>query len=214
MLNLKKSKKSLSMPDVLWSYVAATNIIWRLKLKSCFSNFCKLIYFSFIISLIQIENLVCTQLTFQKVRNPSLMFRPSDLVLDMMGVWATITGLVGILANSAVLFTFCYSNKVSYTHSTEGPSQQGRGVFFARALARDCPPISVCLPACLQGWKIYFLAVSQWFLGKLAVNFFRPICSKLLLICLLKLLIGCVPFCVGCWLLIVGCFLLASYISF
>ena len=63
-----------------------------------------------------------------------MIFRPSDLVLDMMGVWATITGLVGLLANSAVLFTFCFSNKVSYTHThtvLRGIQNRGGGYFWA-----------------------------------------------------------------------------------
>ena len=83
-----------------------------------------------------------------------MIFRPSDLVLDMMGVWATITGLVGLLANSAVLFTFCFSNKVSYTHkhthSIKGHSKQGRGLFLGRAVALNCSPISACLSARLS----------------------------------------------------------------
>ena len=37
------------------------------------------------------------------------------LLLNMMGVWASLTGLLGVLANGAAICLFCRSNKVGHT---------------------------------------------------------------------------------------------------
>ena len=38
---------------------------------------------------------------------------PPTLLLDMMGVWASITGLCGFIANAAAICLFCKSRKVN-----------------------------------------------------------------------------------------------------
>jgi hypothetical protein len=50
---------------------------------------------------------------FQKSNNSTIMLlQPPPTLLNIMGVWATVTGLVGVLANGAAICLFCRAGKV------------------------------------------------------------------------------------------------------
>ena len=40
------------------------------------------------------------------------MMKPPPTLLDIMGVWASLTGVLGFLANGAAISLFCRSSKV------------------------------------------------------------------------------------------------------
>jgi hypothetical protein len=40
------------------------------------------------------------------------LMKPPPTLLDMMGVWASLTGVLGFLANGAAISIFCRSSKV------------------------------------------------------------------------------------------------------
>ena len=41
------------------------------------------------------------------------MLKPPTLLLDLMGVWASVTGIVGFMANAAAICLFYRSRKVN-----------------------------------------------------------------------------------------------------